>query len=119
MMRLGLPARLVAALLGLALAACAAHSDPPKRDVRLVLYSDPSSLSLIGNTDQNSALIIRPDKLMKLPNVTGPLRLWERESSARTAKALEFRTRGSGSRRTPTLWNNPPASVPRERAPVS
>jgi len=56
-MRLGLPARLVAALLGLALAACAAHSDPPKRDVRLVLYSDPSSLSLIGNTDQNSALI--------------------------------------------------------------
>ena len=53
----GRRARLVAAVLGLALAACGATADAPKHDVRVVLYSDPSSLSLIGNTDQNSAQI--------------------------------------------------------------
>ena len=46
---------MLAAAAALALAACArapAHKD---NDVRVAIYANPSSLSLIGNTDLNSA----------------------------------------------------------------
>jgi len=46
---------LAAAAVCIGIAACGASPAPPPRDVRVVLYHDPSSLSLIGNTDQNSA----------------------------------------------------------------
>jgi peptide/nickel transport system substrate-binding protein len=37
------------------LAGCAAVPPAPTRDVRVVLYAEPSSMSLIGHTDANSA----------------------------------------------------------------
>ena len=44
-----------AATIFLALAVGCRTAPPPPNEVRVVLYSEPSSLSLIGNTDNNSA----------------------------------------------------------------
>ena len=48
---------LLATLSGLALASCSRTTAPPDNDVRVAIYSNPTSLSLIGNTDSNSSQI--------------------------------------------------------------
>ena len=47
----------LAAAAALALAACAGSPPHKDNDVRVAIYANPSSLSLIGNTDQNSTQI--------------------------------------------------------------
>ena len=47
--------RLVAAIVLALAVACGSTAPPPPNQVRVVLYAEPSSLSLIGNTDNNSA----------------------------------------------------------------
>ncbi|HJQ99369.1 MAG TPA: ABC transporter substrate-binding protein, partial [Candidatus Polarisedimenticolaceae bacterium] len=50
--------RLAGLVLGLSLlAGCVAGPAPASREVRVVLYAEPTSLSLIGNTDNNSSQI--------------------------------------------------------------
>jgi peptide/nickel transport system substrate-binding protein len=44
----------------IALVACGKPpAPPPRRDVVAALYSDPTSLSLVGNTDQNASLLAK------------------------------------------------------------
>jgi peptide/nickel transport system substrate-binding protein len=49
--------RWLAAAAALALCACAGSPAPGRNDVRVAIYSNPSSLTLIGNTDLNSSHI--------------------------------------------------------------
>ncbi|HVQ35763.1 MAG TPA: hypothetical protein VMT33_07100, partial [Candidatus Bathyarchaeia archaeon] len=50
--------RLAGLVLGLGLlAGCVAGPSEAPREVRVALYAEPSSLSLIGNTDNNSSQI--------------------------------------------------------------
>ena len=80
----------------LALAACARAPEAPSRDVRVVIYSEPTSLSLIGNTDMNSSqiaslisdgLVAYDAKARCVPMVA---RSWEMAPDGRT---LTFRLR--------------------------
>jgi peptide/nickel transport system substrate-binding protein len=47
----------IAVAVGLALCSCAGSASSKGNDVRVAIYSDPTSLSLIGNTDSNSSQI--------------------------------------------------------------